>query len=108
MEDAFELEDDVFFKDLNKQISLLIMDDDDDENSLLHFQSLNFKRASKSENNGTGVFIPHPPSKRELIGTGVFIPYPSHTRRKNVKGRKKIHRSRRGLVNMIKTQIRPS
>lgn len=43
MEAALELEDDVFFKDLSKQISLLIMDDDDDEGSLSHCPSLNLQ-----------------------------------------------------------------
>lgn len=41
MEAALELEDDVFFKDLSKQISLLIMDDDED--SLSHCPSVNLQ-----------------------------------------------------------------
>ena len=42
MEATLELEDDVFFKDLSKQISLLIMDDDDDL-SLSHSPPLNLQ-----------------------------------------------------------------
>lgn len=34
MEMAMELEDDLFFADLSKQISLLIMDDDDEDPSV--------------------------------------------------------------------------
>lgn len=33
MEVGMEMEDDVFFADLNRQISLLIMDDDEDPNA---------------------------------------------------------------------------
>lgn len=45
MEAAMELEDDLFFKDLSKQISLLIMDDDadDDQDPLSLSPPLNFQ-----------------------------------------------------------------
>ncbi|KAL3626233.1 hypothetical protein CASFOL_029782 [Castilleja foliolosa] len=73
MEALLELDDDIFYKDLSNQISLLIMDDDDDyEGSLSHCTSVNFEaigRASK----GTGVFIPLSSSSS------------AHTRKKSVK-----------------------
>lgn len=44
MEAGFDLEDDLFYADLNKQISLLIMDDDDnDQDSLAQYPSLNLQ-----------------------------------------------------------------
>lgn len=59
MEVGMEMEDDVFFADLNKQISLLIMDDDEDPSAhcssaslqvlhhLLPFLSFNYKKRSE-------------------------------------------------------------
>ncbi|XP_038998021.1 uncharacterized protein LOC120123101 [Hibiscus syriacus] len=62
-----EVEDDVFFADLNKQISLLIMDDDNDE-PVATYPSVSFQtfcganyqtgRPPHLESKGTGVFIP--------------------------------------------------
>lgn len=40
MEVGMEMEDDMFFADLNRQISLLIMDDDEDPNALCPSTSL--------------------------------------------------------------------
>ncbi|GMP77039.1 hypothetical protein CsSME_00033455 [Camellia sinensis var. sinensis] len=43
MEVAMEVEDDVFFADLNKQISLLIMDDDDGDDPVAHCPSVSLQ-----------------------------------------------------------------
>lgn len=60
MEVGMEMEDDVFFADLNRQISLLIMDDDEDPNAhcpsaslqvlhhLLLFSQFNYKKKVSS------------------------------------------------------------
>nr|GLL41788.1 uncharacterized protein LOC109146861 [Ipomoea trifida] len=40
---AMELEDDVFFADLSRQISLLIMDDEDVETSTTHCSSVSLQ-----------------------------------------------------------------
>ncbi|XP_042037721.1 uncharacterized protein LOC121783645 [Salvia splendens] len=87
MEAALELEDDVFYKDLSKQVSLLIMDDDD--LSLSHTPPLNLQALSTQANNPASFFSydhPHQSSKRESKGTGVFIPRStSNSRRKSVR-----------------------
>lgn len=85
------LEDDLFFADLTRQISLLIDDDDgdgDDNYPVAHFPSI-------SPQGYSGSMIQHPPimpsqylyqesCRRELMskGTGVFIPQSSQPRRK--------------------------
>ncbi|KAL1543219.1 hypothetical protein AAHA92_20224 [Salvia divinorum] len=92
MEAALELEDDVFFKDLSKQISLLIMDDDDDL-SLSHSPPLNHQafstQASNPATRGASFFSyghHHQSRKRESKGTGVFIPRStSNLRRKSAR-----------------------
>nr|GMD63407.1 DNA polymerase epsilon subunit B like [Ipomoea batatas] len=87
---AMELEDDVFFADLSRQISLLIMDDEDVETSTTHCSSVSLQALAFSE-------VMHYPKigasselkyeqmgRRESKGTGVFIPCSSYpTRRKN-------------------------
>ncbi|GFP83996.1 hypothetical protein PHJA_000543200 [Phtheirospermum japonicum] len=99
MEALLELDDDIFYKDLSKQISLLIMDDDDDEGSLAHCPSVNlevfnhllsyaFTRAISPVTQGSILNYEHRQTgQRESKGTGVFIPRSSlsHSRRKNVK-----------------------
>lgn len=40
---GMEVEDDLFFADLSKQISLLIMDDDDDQNPVATYSSVPFQ-----------------------------------------------------------------
>ncbi|KAG1331758.1 hypothetical protein COCNU_02G017260 [Cocos nucifera] len=71
---AMEVEDDAFFADLSKQISLLIMDDDDQEFPVqcpsLPLQgfprmpktimppAIRYEVACRRESKGTGVFIP--------------------------------------------------
>ncbi|KAK4405694.1 hypothetical protein Sango_0575900 [Sesamum angolense] len=90
MEAALELEDDVFFKDLSRQISLLIMDDDDDDDSLAHCPSVNLQGFNPAliRPAAQASFLNYehqPSSKRESKGTGVFIPRSSNPRRKNAK-----------------------
>ncbi|KAL1548581.1 hypothetical protein AAHA92_16794 [Salvia divinorum] len=89
MEAAMELEDDVFFKDLSKQISLLIMDDDDQQHS--HSPPLNRQAFTQANNPATQSasffsYDQHQASKRESKGTGVFIPRStSNPRRRSVR-----------------------
>ncbi|KVH93574.1 hypothetical protein Ccrd_004374 [Cynara cardunculus var. scolymus] len=75
------IEDDLFFADLSKRISLLIMDDDEDPT--LHCPPVSFQVISQTihpihhqvpslhDQNG----------RREIKGTGVFIPQSSTNRR---------------------------
>ncbi|KAL7105168.1 hypothetical protein ACP275_07G028000 [Erythranthe tilingii] len=97
MEAGLELDDDVFFKDLSKQISLLIMDDDEPADSLVHRPSLNLqgynnqginpaRQASLFVNYDNHNHNHNQTSKRDQSkGTGVFIPRSSsNPRRKNV------------------------
>ncbi|CAI8611439.1 unnamed protein product [Vicia faba] len=95
MEVAVELDDDLFFADLSKQISLLIMDEDEEDPfTSCHQQSLetNFQSFSGA--------IYHPPPQSNIMyeqmvlrrqeskGTGVFIPQSAtQPRRKQRKGR---------------------
>ncbi|KAJ9182066.1 hypothetical protein P3X46_006098 [Hevea brasiliensis] len=84
MEVAMELEDDLFFADLSKQISLLVMDDDEDP--VANYPSVSFQDFSRAN-------YPIAPSpfmyeqRRESKGTGVFIPRSSQPRRKQRQGR---------------------
>ncbi|CAL5416079.1 unnamed protein product [Camellia sinensis] len=97
MEVAMEVEDDVFFADLNKQISLLIMDDDDGDDPVAHCPSVSlqgFSRAVYPAAQAQAQAQPPPPPfsyqqtcRRESKGTGVFIPQSSHPRRKNRQGK---------------------
>ncbi|KAG4942098.1 hypothetical protein JHK85_046744 [Glycine max] len=86
MEVAVELENDLFFADLSKQISLLIMDEDEDPLATCPPDSLQTFSGS----------IYHPPQSaflyeqaliRQSKGTGVFIPQSTQPRRKHRKGR---------------------
>lgn len=86
MEVAVELEDDLFFADLSKEISLLIMDEDEDPLASCPPHSLQ----------GFSGAIHHPPQfaflyehalRRESKGTGVFIPQAAQPGRKQRKGR---------------------
>ncbi|KAK7264510.1 hypothetical protein RJT34_32119 [Clitoria ternatea] len=87
MEVAVELEDDLFFADLSKQISLLIMDEDEDPLACC---------PADSHQSFSGAMHPPPPQsgfihgqvlRRESKGTGVFIPQSTQPRRKQRKGR---------------------
>ncbi|KAK2358988.1 hypothetical protein P8452_77988 [Trifolium repens] len=88
MEGGMELEDDLFFADLSKQISLLIMDEDEDSHTSC--------RPNSIQSYYHGAIHPPPQSnfmyeqvalRRQSKGTGVFIPQSTQPRRKQRKGR---------------------
>ncbi|KAJ6319133.1 hypothetical protein OIU76_014461 [Salix suchowensis] len=83
---AMELEDDLFFADLSKQISLLIMDDED---PVTTFPPVSFQAFSRGNYpSAPSHFIHEQNCRRESCkGTGVFIPKSSHPRRKHRQGR---------------------
>ncbi|CAN1129417.1 hypothetical protein LINPERPRIM_LOCUS17427 [Linum perenne] len=84
-----EFEDDLFFADLSKQISLLIMDDDEQDPVAAVSSSVSFQAYSRS-NYPTAVqspFMYEQSCRRESKGTGVFIPQSSVPRRKQRQGR---------------------
>ncbi|GMI94155.1 hypothetical protein like AT3G06070 [Hibiscus trionum] len=84
MEVAVELEDDLFFEDLSKQISLLIMDDDADD-PVLRFPSLSFQGFTGAIANypvAESPYLKEQMFRRESKGTGVFIPKSSQQPRK--------------------------
>uniref|UniRef100_A0A6N2KZ63 Uncharacterized protein n=1 Tax=Salix viminalis TaxID=40686 RepID=A0A6N2KZ63_SALVM len=83
---AMELEDDLFFADLSKQISLLIMDDED---PVTAFPPVSFQAFSGGNYpSAPSHFIHEQNCRRESCkGTGVFIPKSSHPRRKHRQGR---------------------
>ncbi|MCE0481010.1 hypothetical protein HAX54_038365 [Datura stramonium] len=72
-----EVENDLFFAELSKRISLLIMDDDKEVPST-HCSTAPLLGFSEQVDPG-----PWQRSKREIKGTGVFIPRTCHPRRKN-------------------------
>lgn len=85
---AMEVEDDLLFADLSKQISLLIMDDDDEDPvatcpsvSLQGFSRASYAAAAPSP------FYHEQSCRRESKGTGVFIPQSTQPRRKHRQGR---------------------
>ena len=87
MDVAVELEDDRLFADLSRQISLLIMDDDDEDPvarcpsvSFQPFPGANYPIAQSP-------FLQDQICSRESKGTGVFIPKSSQPRRKHRHGR---------------------
>ncbi|XP_004229424.1 uncharacterized protein [Solanum lycopersicum] len=87
---AMEVEDDIFFADLSKQISLLIMDDDEHEhqNSSVYRHSRDslqaFSQVIHPATRAGYVYEQNHNNRREISkGTGVFIPLSSHPRRKN-------------------------
>ncbi|WOG83324.1 hypothetical protein DCAR_0102499 [Daucus carota subsp. sativus] len=86
--------DDIFFADLNKQISLLIMEDDDD----IHLPVSGYPHPSASFQPFSRVVHPRPTTQPQMFhdhirqneqskGTGVFIPLSTQPRRKNKQGR---------------------
>ncbi|KAK8482402.1 hypothetical protein V6N13_111242 [Hibiscus sabdariffa] len=100
---AVELEDDLFFADLSRQISLLIMDDED---PVSRCPSVSFQTFSGA--NYPVTQSPHLQEqilKRESKGTGVFIPKASHPRRKNRQGKYSSfnRKTNRQLDNTTKT-----
>ncbi|OIT28188.1 PREDICTED: uncharacterized protein LOC109212958 [Nicotiana attenuata] len=84
-----EVEDDLFFADLSKQISLLIMDDDEDENSSAYRPSPHSLQVFSQVIHPAirTPYVNEQNSRRESKGTGVFIPRSSHPRRKNRQSR---------------------
>ncbi|OMP02535.1 hypothetical protein COLO4_11008 [Corchorus olitorius] len=89
MEVAVELEDDLFFADLSKQISLLIMDDDDEDPVARYDPSVSFQAFSAANYPiAQSPFLQDQICRREISkGTGVFIPRSSQPRRKQRNGR---------------------
>ncbi|KAG2311819.1 hypothetical protein Bca52824_023376 [Brassica carinata] len=74
-----ELDDDVFFADISKQISLLIMDEDEQLNHVfLSTSSLAFQGMFS----GSYQTAPYMYHKEPSKGTGVFIPKSSQSRRR--------------------------
>lgn len=83
------MEDDVFFADLNRRISLLIDDDDDDP--LAHFPSVSPQIFSPSTIHPSMLAPPQYLYQENCInskGTGVFIPQRPQLRRKYREQRK--------------------
>ncbi|XP_061347940.1 uncharacterized protein LOC133293385 [Gastrolobium bilobum] len=86
MDVALELEDDLFFADLCKEIALLIMDEDEDPFASHPADSIQaFSGAIHPP--PQFVFLYEQPLRRESKGTGVFIPQATQPRRKHRKGR---------------------
>ncbi|MQL93189.1 hypothetical protein Taro_025832 [Colocasia esculenta] len=90
MDVALELEDDVFYADLSKQIALLIMDDDNEQEAfpLQYPAAVSFQAfCNASQPMTASPFYYEQASRREVRGTGVFIPRSSLPRRKHRAGR---------------------
>ncbi|KAF5193915.1 hypothetical protein FRX31_016498 [Thalictrum thalictroides] len=86
MELAMELENDLFYADLSKQISLLIMDDDEDP--VAHCPSVSFQAFSRTcHPTAPSPIMYEQACRRQSQGTGVFIPRSSLPRRKNRQGK---------------------
>ncbi|CAA3001323.1 uncharacterized protein LOC111397648 [Olea europaea var. sylvestris] len=81
---VLEVEDDVFFADLSHQISLLLMDDD--EESLSHCSSVNSQASTQAIASATQTSYDQT-SRRGSKGTGVFIPRSLHYTRNKRQGR---------------------
>ncbi|ESQ41930.1 hypothetical protein EUTSA_v10014937mg [Eutrema salsugineum] len=76
-----ELDDDLFFADISKQISLLIMDEDEQLNPVSlssSSDSLSFQGMFR----GGYQTVPYMYRQEQSKGTGVFIPKSSHPRRR--------------------------
>ncbi|XP_061345532.1 uncharacterized protein LOC133291306 [Gastrolobium bilobum] len=87
MEVAVELEDDLFFADLSKQISLLILDEDEDPLACFPKHSLQSFSGAIHPPPQSALFYEQAYLRRQSKGTGVFIPQSTQPRRKNRKGR---------------------
>nr|XP_027121254.1 uncharacterized protein LOC113738215 [Coffea arabica] len=109
---AVELDDDVFFADISKRISLLIMDDEED--LLAHSPAVSLQAFSQSiHQTPQAPFGYEQAIRRESKGTGVFIPRSSQPRRKNRQGRhsntssnskfQRNHENPRGLAQVAHT-----
>ncbi|GMH29266.1 hypothetical protein Nepgr_031109 [Nepenthes gracilis] len=86
MEVSMELEDDLFFADLKKQISLLMDDDEDDPPA--HYPSVCLQTYPQSFHhpNIQSPFYYQQNCTRGSKGTGVFIPRTWQPRRKTKQG----------------------
>ncbi|XP_020228763.1 uncharacterized protein LOC109809778 isoform X1 [Cajanus cajan] len=82
-----ELDDDLFFADLSKQISLLIMDEDDDPLASCTSHSLQTFCGSIQPPPQSGFLYDDTLRRQISKGTGVFIPQSTQPRRKHRKGR---------------------
>ncbi|KAI5572675.1 hypothetical protein BDE02_10G028500 [Populus trichocarpa] len=84
MDLAMELEDDLFLADLIKQISLLIMDDDNDEDPVAICPSVSLQSGNNIQITAPSQFMYEQNCRRESCkGTGVSIPKSSQPRRKH-------------------------
>lgn len=92
-----ELEDDAYFADLSKQISLLIMDEDEDPLTSCHPHSLQCLNGAMNPPAEKNILVyeqqqQHVCFRSEISkGTGVFIPQSTQPRRKRRKGRSSSH-----------------
>ncbi|CAL0301179.1 unnamed protein product [Lupinus luteus] len=87
MEVALELEDDIFFANISKEISLLIMDEDE-EHPLASCPKDSFQAFSREIHPPPQfAFIYEQALRRESKGTGVFIPQATQPRREQRKVR---------------------
>ncbi|KNA24825.1 hypothetical protein SOVF_012020 [Spinacia oleracea] len=87
------LEDDLFFADLNRQISLLIDDDDNDchDFPVAHFPWISHQGYPGSMNHHPQIMgsqYLYQENSRISKGTGVFIPQSSQPRRKYKQGKR--------------------
>ncbi|KAK1414161.1 hypothetical protein QVD17_29902 [Tagetes erecta] len=92
------VEDDLLFADLSKRISLLIMDDDD-QDPTLHCPPVSFQVLSQTihpiHNQIPSSFHDQNGRRREIKGTGVFIPrFSSNSRRSKQQPRSKSSNNR--------------
>ncbi|MQL73812.1 hypothetical protein Taro_006170 [Colocasia esculenta] len=92
MDVGLEVEDEVFFADLSKQIALLIMDDEDgQETFLLQSPSTSFQQwqasPPSSQPAAWPMFFSQQACGGMVGGTGVFIPRTSVPRKKRRSGR---------------------
>ncbi|CAJ2658411.1 unnamed protein product [Trifolium pratense] len=87
MEVAMELEDDLFFANLSKEIALLIMDEDEDPLVSQPPNSLQAYSRAIHPPPQFDYFYEQALIRRESKGTGVFIPQATQPRRRHKKGR---------------------
>ncbi|GAB2294936.1 hypothetical protein Dimus_029127 [Dionaea muscipula] len=84
---SMEIEDDALYADLDRQISLLIMDDDDHDSSPVFPHSASFQSIPESVKYPSVQSPIYYQQRSESKGTGVFIPRSSHPRRKTKHGK---------------------
>lgn len=90
---SMEMDDDAFYADLDRQISLLVTEDDDLDSPLAYSPSASFQNYPQSiqyPNLQSPIYYqiqPKGTTARESKGTGVFIPRSSQPRRKSKHGK---------------------